>query len=195
MNLAFEYLVRTGLCRTYLKLPCSLFLTSVDDGRVLTIHEKDTENYLIKHWHIWECEKDQILPPVKDFIVPKEEVWVSDKTILADFCPLMYYIEPVPYALNSYRNPMSQYIFNIYHDHFLDSEYHKMKRKKWLWSIFVDIYLNDWDFWEYPTIRDVKRTSPRLGNIWSKWHQRFLKPYPGEFVFWGVYSDWIEVLN
>jgi hypothetical protein len=193
MNLAIEYLIRTRLCRDFLKIPCSIFLLGEYDDLVVAIHEANSGKYCIKHWVVSDCQEDYILPPVKEFYIQKRNIWTSNKTIVPEYSTIGYFTEPIRNRQNNYRQPMSQLIFSLYHDSFLDSRFHRTKKMAWLWRRFAHVYLEKSSKTNgfitlYPTMLEIKDTSSRLWKIWLKWSEHMLLN-PGELAFWECYEN------
>jgi len=202
MNLAIEYLIRSGLAREALTLPCSLFLNSKENEKLVITISKRIEKYTIKHWEIFNCGNDQALPSMKDYT---SENMFSDLVIPSGFHPLHFEEQPVPTEGNTWREPMSTNKYIAYTNNFPSSENHKIIREVWLWKAFAKIYdpprskfthsflpiyapsspqyyLKDCCLKRLQT--DSKNKCPQYWKCWLMWRKHMLDSYtPGELAF------------
>ncbi len=206
MHLAIEYLVRKGLIRQWMKVPCSLF--TIEQGTfnkvAITINEefKPSQFYCVKHWHVSACSRSQMLPSFSEFRVPKSDVFSHESVVVPNHRLLAYHASPVPFSENLSHHPMDGKIYNHYYDNYLDTMNHKEEKLNWLWKEFVQKYV--------PQLCDSKAYIPvykssseiatdqrsmvaslysEIWQWWIKWCKYMLciDCFPGELVFLGEY--------
>src|SRR5581483_766616 len=131
MNLAIEYLLRDfNKLRTFLTVPCSLFLNKInsEEKLILTIHPYygNEDVYIIKKWDINKNHCKRKLPPFTDFKVNKDKIFKD--IVLEDYEPLDYFEKPYmtgykqssdpPLSLkqqNDYKNCLDTFFNNHSH--------------------------------------------------------------------------------
>ena len=209
MTPAIEYLIRTDLIKEWFVAPCSLFLFANGDGQkmVVTICEefKPSDCYSIKHWHIHKCTDEQALPFMDEYRVPKNLIFKSPKTILANHTLLSYRQESIVSEHNSFRHPMSAELYGYYYENTLESTLHTKKQLNWLWKQFVSIYAPNLSACQN-YIHSVYRSEASLADeqrdlvckymkrqwkFWLMWRKHLLLN-PGELVF---YKEYLNVNN
>lgn len=204
MTPAIEYLVRNDLVKDWLCLPCSIFLTENKTNKkiVITISEefKQSDFYSVKHWNIEECTKEQVLPGMVDFRIPKKELFVHPSIILKNHKLIPYINEPVLSKFNNYRSHMSIQLYTYFlNENPTNSGFHSKFRTNWLWNKFAEIYLPNLQI-KQDYIKNVFGVSAfhieesskqrfyvrnymkKEWRYWEKW-EKYLFHYPGELIF------------
>jgi hypothetical protein len=183
MNLAIEYLVRTGAIKNFLEIPCSLFVENVREkiSKVLIIKEDLDRScaYQITQWHL-DCLKPEEMLPICDMsFIDKNDVFVSDKVILPGFSPLPYVEQPVATNKNVFNHPMDKIDYAYFFNNYLNSLKHRMAKSDWIWRAFVwtvfGSILTENHFalesWERRTTIDKEQAyvKARFQNRWFQW--------------------------
>jgi hypothetical protein len=206
MTPAIEYLIRTGLIRDWLVIPCSLFLYENETFRkkVVTVGEefKPSRFYSVKHWNVGECSPEQALPSMTEYRVRKEELFSHPAVILPGYRLMSYTQESVVSGHNSYKKPMSAQLYSHFFDNTLDSLRHFTRRTNWLWGQFVRIYARELCA-THNYISSVFRSEAEVAldqrdivyrllkkewQYWLAW-QEYLMHAPGELVFYKEYRS------
>ena len=151
MNLAIEYLTRTKLSQRMLKLPCSLFIQNVFNQNGLVINVQSCygqpEQLRVKHWYLDKVTKDRILPPLKEFVINRSDLFTDSFVIVDDYNILPY--APNPYPIQSKQSADEPYASRQefqYHeclDQFFNTSINETRRKDWLWRNFVYGFFNE----------------------------------------------------
>lgn len=205
MNLAIEYLVRSGVIQSAARPPISLFLSEKESRLVVTIKDEfsPSDHYTVNHWDISSCQSHQVLPSISEFRVAKDKLFTHHATVLPGYNLLAYQHECIPTDQNTYYAPMMHEIYSYYFDNFLDSLTHRDNKINWLWLGFVKIYIPE--IWEIqPYISQAKSVSelaekqrtfvmrkyPKVWGFWKKWNKYLLFPeyVSGELLFANEYS-------
>jgi hypothetical protein len=181
MNLAIEYLSRSGQLRSSFKFPFSLFVFSEDgeDRRVITVCESFNKNKLsVKHWLLSLCNIDETVPLVNNYEINTEDLFTSQHTVLQKY-------NLHPYCEQTYKSggkqnndePMASYDEQTYFycfDHFMNTKAHYNRRLLWLWWSFKNAY----KFVEYEINIGISKLSvakflenkhPKLLKKWELW--------------------------
>jgi hypothetical protein len=205
MQLALEYLIRTGLVREWFKVPCSLFLNEhgTFSKLAITITEefKPSEFYSVKHWHVGSCKNHQALPSFTEHRVPKSDVFTHPSVIIPNHSLLPYFVSPIPSTSNSYNHPMLAEIYNHYYDNFLESKKHRELKINWLWREVVLTYIPTLLHGNYIDSYNTEAenaagqrqfigyTHPEIWQCWGKWvkYILFLDGVPAELIFYGEF--------
>lgn len=219
MNLALEYLLRNGLIKNFLTLPCSVFMQNSDKIRIaVSIYERD-DRYSIKRWDLTKCHKDQALPPM-------EEIYVDDvfgefnKIVHEEYYPISYIFGSVPNRQNNWQKPMTKELYDKFINTALNSEWHYCWKIVWLWQTFISVYFKDFErnagygigtFLDksflnsrrYPVTMEnlyinqdkcrMVKDHPKYYDFWNKWVDNIVLPsaLPGELIF----SDPGKIIN
>jgi len=203
MNLGLEYLIRSGLIKSWLSVPCSLFLTEYDtDNRlVVTIGEefKPSEFFSVKHWHISNCQPEQALPSITEGRVPKADIFSHPMVIVPGHRLFRYHLESIPVGYNHYSHPMSNEVYDFFFDASVNSLAHRRKKHDWLWERFLHIYvpnllsltryINSAYRSDAEIAEDqrqlVQEYYPAVWAYWEKWtkYMLHLDSTPGELIF------------
>jgi hypothetical protein len=209
MTPAIEYLIRTNLIKDWFVAPCSLFLHVNSECKkiVITICEEfnPSDYYSVKHWNISNCSKEQALPFMNEYRVPKNKVFEHPLIILPNCFLLSYKQEPIASHHNSFRKPMSSELYENYYENTIESSLHTKKRITWLWNQFIDIYVPNLSshqryinsvYRSEASLADEQRdlvckNMKRQWKFWLMWQKRLLLN-PGELVF---YKEYLNVNN
>lgn len=208
MNLGIEYFVRSEFKNLTLFFPCSLFLTSKLGEKVVTTIDQENESYLVKYWHLSECQNSLALPPMKEIRV--EDIF--DKEVhLSNYSLLSFQEQPIPTSLNHWRRPMPKKDYDSYCNNILLPIKHESAKKFWLWKEFSKIYnpscgsskvedshnaynwlgvkLRRSEIYE-SQINRLKRDCPNLWKYWNIWQKNLIKKskFAGELIFHRIYN-------
>jgi len=206
MNLALEYMIRTGEFQFMLDFPYSVFLNNYDNDHklVMTIYESFRSGRLaVKHWLVSHCTPDFSVPQFLEYEIDRDELFVSDRTVLPGHYPLWYREEPfeagrkqhtdMPHAAEdekSYKDTL---------DNFLNSKRHRLARIDWLWKLFSSVY--NVEMKGYVSTRNathymalLKQFYPSLAPNWVRWRRYMLDfsnqvgQVAGELLFHSSYA-------
>lgn len=207
MNLAIEFLVRTGAIRRFLEVPCSLFIekSSEQIHKVIQLKESVdcTNTYVAKQWHLEECDLSTKLPRFEIFNVPQEEVFFDEKIIVSGFQPIPYIEQSLPTNRNSYNKPMSRLDYNFFSHNFLYSIRHWANKTDWLWEAFARLRIGDQrsikNLFSYSERRMyiekeqyyVRHQYREIWSNWLKWRNELLlkEAVAPELVFASAYKS------
>jgi len=202
MNLAIEYLIRSGAARSLFDTPCSLYIVGRYEADKIAI--TIDKGYTVRHWMLDLCSGEQALPPMTEFRVT--DVFQSEAVVKPNYCLLQYQEDPIPSCKNTYREPMPGDEYCFYSDRFPLSGKHDTAKNCWLWRSFRGIYLSGLGL---PTqtlspFRSSKSSEeiveeqqiftaecyPKFWKYWQMWLKHMLPPskVPGELVFSDSYS-------
>jgi len=186
MNLAIEYLVRSEAIRNFLKLPCSLLLTSArdKDKMTVTIEEKE-DGYLISHWK-FESHDDGLLPQVKRHDIPKEQVFDSEKVVVPEHMLLVYHEQPISTYYNSYNRPMPKQYYDSYYHRYLNSSINLRNREYWLWTAFLEMH-----FPNFIEDREYVPANTSMDNVVILEQKRIQVMH---IIYWNVWKMWKSLL-
>lgn len=205
MTPAIEYVIRKNIVKDWLSIPCSLFLTNKNNNEkiVITISDEfEKSNFFsVKHWNLETCTKDQALPGMLEFRVPKEDVFSSKYVVISGY-EIKYVPELIKVAFNHYRSPMSAELYQYLIQNTFQSIHHDKYRANWLWSKFKEIYLPDFQikkayihtvfseedyiFTEQRYV--VKNTMKKEWRYWQMWQKYLFLQKPAELIFAKEYS-------
>lgn len=193
MNLAIEYLIRTGAIKNFLVTPCCLFVENFNDqtGKVIYIHDilNCPCSYRVDLWDIVNLpSSDLFSDPAKSTEVPKSEIFESDQTVLDGYRPLPYIDQPLAVCKNAFNHPMQSIEYNYYIKNCLNSGKHHTFKSDWLWRFFTQkfysngLFTNDYaclDFWERRSVIEkeqiyVQSKYQQHWSIWGLWKIKFL---------------------
>lgn len=197
MNLAIEYLVRTGAIKGFFQAPQSLFLEDGDRRLVVAIEEEShhPESYHVVHWDMSQLKNN--LPQQRHFFVPKAEVFSHRHTAIPHYTLLPYEEESIDTDHNDYNHPMRSEIFEHFTKHFLNSRAHQRTRTIWLWCSFTERFFNrSFDVWRRAEIdvsferHVVQHDYPTLWTVWCRWKDLMLleSSVAAELLFMPVYQ-------
>lgn len=211
MNIAIEYLVRNKRTRNLLHIPCSLFLnTETDRKLVVTIKNHYGPGELtVKHWLLWEATSEDRFPKFIEYKVKKEDVFTSEHVVVPK-CKLLRFEEsPYPSGTKQHSDfPHSTEEQQEYEDcivNFYNPPVHNQKRTNWLWQAFSDQCVPEdlkFDIGQTSKSFDLQREiiqfySKPLWHTWIYW-KRHLLDFPGpaaELVFHAEYNQGIPSTN
>lgn len=181
MNLAIEYLHRSGDIQNFLRLPCSLFLENIQEERIVVcMSEVDQSKVCITRWFLHESKGD--LPPQKKKTIKRDAVFESQQIVLPGFEPLKYQEEPIPTGRNRYNRPMDEATYDHTIKHYLNSRRHRQFRENWLWKVFcganrIRTYYNllservERDMYGIVAIAEQKKVEERYPTVWDRWRE------------------------
>lgn len=149
MNLGIEYLVRSGLIREFMVCPCSIFVKSGDDKKVVTINKANIQNdehstlYCVRKWFVSDCDEQQPIPSMEESIVRDIDLFISPEVILRGYAPLYFDCSSVEWKRNRGNNghPMPEYIYENYFHKMFTPIAHSIKREHFLWGNFTSAYI------------------------------------------------------
>jgi hypothetical protein len=183
MNICLEYLSRNGIIEQLIGLPTSLFLVGENDKKLILTIQKYGENYLVKHWKVYETTKEDVLPPSNKFICSK---LFSDKTILSG-----YNFEKPSGSIPSLENssePMPDWMYKLMWNNVYC--YNKEDKETWLWEVFSEIYcaqvktaiIKINKTFRFPKFNESKEEKdiiakfvPKIWKKWLNWRKKFIQ--------------------
>ena len=196
MNLAIEYLTRTGLIKNFLQMPCSICLESADRKMVVVLKEIFDRPDFIKvvQWLFADRFVDD-WPEKSVFRISTEELFDSEHVVVPFFRPIPYRDEPIPTKYNNYKQPMSSVRLENHVTSMTNSYLHKKKRINWLWSIFRSRYFGlhcgEYDQYRFEEERSYVRQKRSEWSVWEKWRRAMLPEgvAAGELMFQSAYKS------
>lgn len=199
MNLGIEYLVRSGLIKSFMTLPCSIFVKTIDNiKKVITINKAnvtDSEKYCIRNWSISNCQKDQPVPSMTEHMVHGKDLYNDPAVILKGFAPLHFDCSSVQWRRNrgNHGHPMADYIYQDYFQKMLFPLSHKFKKENFLWKTFVNTYIPALPHMVINqhlienNVREKELLKTNFKTLWQSWQkwQKFMlfDTVPGELIF------------
>ena len=118
---------------------CPIFTKILYPNRVVTIKEAK-DQFLVKHWDINSCSESEVLPPVKEFKVVKQQLFSDPAVIVPNYQLMNYKEDPIPSLYNSHKGPMSSELYGYFYENTLTSLRHNNKKLNWLWNNFIKIH-------------------------------------------------------
>lgn len=209
MNLAIEYMIRSGELRASMKFPISLFVqnSETNEKRVVTVYEAFHENRLaVKHWLVSNCHEDEEVPPCVGHEIGRDELFSSEHTVLSRFDLYGYNADPFKTGRKQHTDePMAsidEEEYNSKFDFLLNSKKHQLCRTNWLWDRFKNAYKFDHKGY-LPTRSDVygsvlKSEAPHLLKKWVLWRKYMLDfstqagDVAGELLFHAPYKELVR---
>ncbi len=211
MNLGIEYLVRSGLIKKFMELPCSIFVKSSSTKVVITINTANTgKKYCVRNWCISSCREDQPIPSMLEYIVGDSDLHHDSSVVLTGFTPLYFDCNSVEWKRNRGNNghPMPDYVYEDYFHKMLSPLSHHIKKETFLWDSFVNTYLPSIEYMideEVPhhwgrssssrglihtrQQRLVEKNFKGVWRAWLKWKKFMLfDTVPGELIFMKDYN-------
>jgi hypothetical protein len=157
LNLATEYLIRHGIARDGLRLPCSVFTFHylTYDKVVVTVDPSD-KFYKVRRWYLNKAKSTEEMPPHEESVlIDKEALFTSDIMVAPEFKIIAY--RETHYRQKSRIDPTNlgqEAEFHNLHIQFANSQMHKAHRRDWLWQAFVAVhgsmaksFLEKWQKW------------------------------------------------
>jgi hypothetical protein len=202
VNLAIEYLIRTGLIKEFLDESASIFLVGPRDYRLAVVVEKTEYKYLIRHWLLSEATPKYALPPMNDSI--SRDPFADLSRLKSVYSPLEYKEAQFP---SRYSAPMEQAQYDQYTENICCSKEHVESKRRWLWNLFVSLYvpevkksITEFHFGYFSTSSElvmsrqqhvVQYDFPEVWKQWLMWEEHILIPNkpPGELIFSSSFSD------
>ena len=188
MNLGLEYLLRTNAIKHFVEFPCSFFLTTTNQEKiVITLHSRDND-IIGKQWDIGQCLPQQALPPMSEFQVSNLE---QAQKKINQYKILTYCEMPIPNNYNSWRSPMPNYIYENYVNNFTTSSQHRRKKEIWLWKAFMRVYdinltchnqLSKHSIMQ-SQINYLKNFKLKYWKFWFLWKKHLFSHLDGELFF------------
>lgn len=172
--------MRSNELRHQLKFPYSIFIESKREKKIITIHEKNSNKLIIKHWKLKNCKIDQRLPPFDEFEIVKEEVFISSFVIIPGF-DLLWYKEQ-SYNSTKFRAEIpfissTEKEYKECLENFLNSKRHKEMRDNWLWDSFTTTYSIEKGPFYFLTadhLNTLRRHHPKFSYTWTLWKKYLL---------------------
>lgn len=186
MNLAIEYMIRSGELRNQVKFPFSFLIKNndTDEKRIIVIGESfDKKKLIVKHWFLSKCEIDQMLPPVKSFEVNYEDLYTNENVIVSGF-DCFYYQDLFNTGRKQHNDePMASIDRNEYVQCFsfiYNSKNNQNARVGRVWLEFVKVY-------------DLKINTvvPYFSSTSNTYAQILKKEYPKHFKKWVMWCKYM----
>jgi len=205
MNLAIEYVLRSGTAMDCLQVPCSIYLNRLDDPKqklAITIHwHPGKERYLIRHWRMNMANASSILPPYEDhFVEKRQDLFEKESVIVPMFSLLRFQEEPYPTGTTQRSRGrqarIQQEEYEEIMGEFFNTYANRRMRKCWLWSAFLHAH-------EVETTEAVVRDKVdeqmlivhnNYKQSWAKWeswkhHLDFPTTFAVELTFYASYQE------
>lgn len=161
MNLATEYLVRSGMAQESLHLPCAIFIFHyITHERVIVTVDNVEKFYKAKKWYVSKATIAEDMPPHDEStLIDKPALFESDLVVPEEYKLIPYH--DCHYNQRSYIEPenvrQEAEFYNI-HTQFANTMQHKKARRSWLWNAFCEIH---------------GATAKAYPRRWQKWSQFF----------------------
>ncbi len=156
MNLAIEYLVRSGTAQNGLTLPCSIYIShyASNERLIITIEKSHIyKDFTVRKWKLKETES--LLPPYEEVLLHDyEDLFRSDVTVLPEYKLLDY--QEDPYQGSAYVNnedKIAEHAYITATAYCGNTTKHKKHRRQWLWERFCEAFENvsqsdeRWSYW------------------------------------------------
>lgn len=209
MSLGIDYLTRSGVIKEFFDVPSTIFVESIDkkSKKIISIKESldHADCYTSRIYDLSATEASNELPASKEYLVPKNEVFVHEKVILSAHMPIPYCDTSVDHRRNVYNSPMEEEDYRYFLENYLLSSRHRAWRADWLWRAYMMLYLPSlvdkmWDsrrYWQKRLIVEreqslVRGTKPKSFWIrWALWRNELIKDEssPNELVFKWAYNE------
>lgn len=142
MNLAIEYLIRSGAIKNFFETPCSLFVDRNDGltGKVVQIKEdpdRPDTYFISKIWHLDLKDGFDMMPHCEPNSVPKDQIFSHEKVILPNHRPIPFAEQPIPSRYNQYNSPIEESDYTYLTGSYLQTIKHRSVKKDWLWRWFM----------------------------------------------------------
>jgi hypothetical protein len=186
MNLAVEYVLRRGIAKDALELPCSLFLTNIKDEYkriIVTISWISALNRCnVKQWEVSECYMGNLYPKYRDTMVEKSGLFSSEAVIVPMYQMLPFLEAPYETGTRQsndrYAASQQEAEYTKTLDNFFNPPLHKKMRRAWLWATFIrthNIKMEDTQiFKEMKTqLESIEIQYPVVWHKWQKWVELF----------------------
>lgn len=215
LNLGIEYLIRSGIIKSFIDFPCCIFVKNGDQKVVVTINpSNDKEYFCVRNWLLYRCRDSQPIPPMEEHMVSQEELYKHKAVILEGYSPLYFDCRSVKTKLNKGNggHPMSQNEYAQFFENMLNPYEHFIKKERFLWKSFTDVHIpsieflheeehkpSGWHFYVYTQISPSKKILQQmelvrtnfktLWQYWIKW-KKFMLFFttPGELIFMNEYN-------
>lgn len=180
MNLAIEHMIRTRAGKHTLKLPCSIFLSHIENDNKIAIiiqncYGKPNE-IVVKHWHLTNISKDRVLPRQEEFVVDRNHIFENSLTVVDDFNILDYLADPYPIvAKQNADDPYASVQEKQYSEcieRFFNCCNNDLNKRNWLWKIFVKHCFPETcstDFGNVSCIQQREIISNMCPIVWKGW--------------------------
>jgi hypothetical protein len=201
VNLAIEYLLRTGLIKEFFDEASSIFLVGPRDYRLAVVIEKTEYKYILRHWLLSDATPAYALPPMNDCV--SRDPFADLRRLAPEYSPLYYKEAELP---SRYSSPIDQDKLNSYTEKILCSDEHSESKRRWLWKVFLSIYspevqrsITEFHFGYYCLStelivcrqqRVIQYDFPELWQYWLMWEKFILiaNRTPGELIFASSFS-------
>lgn len=146
MNLAIEYLLRTGIASYSFRAPCSLFLTGDNPKKRIVVTIRDDVNaFLVSRWNLSKCDPQKDLPESAHIrITSREELFSSHAVVMPGYSLLNFHQSKENYSPEMGESEeiqiLKQHLFRSKMLNIFNSKHHVFKRHEWLWGGFLDAY-------------------------------------------------------
>lgn len=186
MNLVVEYLVRTGVIRNFLQLPCSVCLENIYEGQMLVeLEDSDCSgSILVTHYDLDRLRSDGCMPYSKQFKASATSLFRDTKIVLPGYTPIPFVDQPLDTSQNKYNQPMADSVYESLISEFLNPEVHRKSREAWLWKAFRNLHLAD--------------LLPNLGSVFERRLFAGLERSYTQEQFpekWAIWCDWKSLLK
>lgn len=201
MNLAIEYMIRTGIVKEAIEIPCSLYVTHVQDNelhKALIIAWNDFKQcYTVKHWNVSSCKEEDVLPSFVEHEVSKDELFYSEYIIDPHYNILDFHTDTYrtrrQYADS--RSHIQEEDYNNFLDSYCNPFAHKHARIKLLWDCFKKAHVRKlkWLLSNHPIDLQqyyIEKQFPKVWKYWLMW-VRYLtcnEKIAPELVFFEEYN-------
>jgi hypothetical protein len=200
MNLAIEYLTRSGELKSRTSPPYSLFLnhaTITENKLVVTVHANQNK-LIIKQWDVVNPTTSPT-PSFIEQVIPQDHLFTSDFVIVPDYDLVWYFEDPYVIGKHQPSDPIEgesqQEEYLSKSRHIMNSAGHNKNRESWLWSRFVHVYnIKVSPFGGHYTSKQdqLKTIDPSKllhWNIWRKYLLDFNGEVAGELLFQAEYLN------
>jgi len=196
MNLALEYLVRTGAIRKFLQLPCSLCVQDLFGERtVVCLGKPDRSGSLqVTHFHLAFLDENGQMPLSSIYSTYVRSIFDDAKVVIPGHLVVPFAEQPIDTGQNRYNQPMSESIYEMFVGYFFNPESHQKTREVWLWKSFRELHLDSLprfgSIFEQQLFLGLEKSyvrdkHPRKWATWCSWKRQLLVPtnVAAELVF------------
>lgn len=207
MNIALEYMKRTGSLSNFLNDPTCLYLESFSkiDKLAVKIQISSQDSFKIQHWILTEKSENLYLPKIVEFEIDKDLIFLSPYTIVENYKPLEYKIDAVKLEENRYDSPIENSVYQNKYKKFFNSDKHNNYKIDFLWDAFTALNFNGLFHKKKMSCNEKERKfiirqekkylsdyNPLALNAWKKWYWHLSFPdeiVAAELIFSNYYLD------
>lgn len=183
MNLALEYLIRTGVLLRLFKPPCGL-AGSTDTGRLWYSFSQMPDGIQVREWDFSMDKED--LPASANQTITDIHAWTPRQ----GFVPIPFVDMPSDAEMNAYNRPMKKEEYEFFVMNQFRNNDHEQYKADWLWDSFASYFHLDSRYREIvhvfsegdPSLHTlcleeqivIRYLMPEAWQHWDRWRHTFV---------------------